>query len=82
MSSETALTLSPLPLMLWAGVQMMTLPFLVERLKRRLEIERKYAAREAVEMSQDQQLAALPGTARNRLQRVQQLCERIQSTPR
>ena len=32
----SAITLSPLPLLLWAGVQMMTLPFLVERLKRRL----------------------------------------------
>jgi len=75
----SALTLSPLPLLLWAGVQMMTLPFLVERLKRRLEIEKKYAAREAVEMSQDQQLAALPAAARGRLQRLQQLCERIQA---
>jgi hypothetical protein len=46
---------------------MMTLPFLVERLKRRLEIEKKYAAREAVELSQDQQLAALPAAARGRL---------------
>ncbi|MDQ1347664.1 MAG: hypothetical protein QG573_1037 [Acidobacteriota bacterium] len=75
----SAVTLSPLPLLLWAGVQMMTLPFLVERLKRRLEIEKKYAAREAVEMSQDQQLAALPAAARGRLQRLQQLCERIQA---
>jgi hypothetical protein len=75
----SALTLSPLPLLLWAGVQMMTLPFLVERLKRRMEIEKKYAAREAVEMSQDQQLAALSGAARNRLQRLQMLCERIQA---
>ena len=75
----SALTMSPLPLLLWAGVQMMTLPFLVERLKRRLEIEKKYAAREAVEMSQDQQLAALPAAARGRLQRLQQLCERIQA---
>ena len=75
----SALTLSPLPLMLWAGVQMMTLPLIVERLKRRLEIEKKYAAREAHEMSQDQQLAALPAAARGRLQRLQQLCERIQA---
>ena len=75
----SALTLSPLPLMLWAGAQLMTLPFIVERLKRRLEIERKFAAREAQEMSQDQQLAALPAAARGRLQRLQQLCERIQA---
>lgn len=75
----SAVTLSPLPLMLWAGVQMMTLPFLVERLKRRLEIEKKFAAREAQEMSQDEQLAALSVEARHRLQRLQQLCERIQA---
>jgi hypothetical protein len=75
----SALTLSPLPLLLWAGVQMMALPFLVERLKRRLEIEKKFAARQAVEMSQDQQLSALPTAARARLQRLQQLCDRIQS---
>ncbi|MEO8277295.1 MAG: hypothetical protein ABI639_13865 [Thermoanaerobaculia bacterium] len=75
----SAVTLSPLPLVLWAGAQMMTLPFLVERLKRRMEIEKKFAAREAQEMSQDEQLSALSGAARSRLQRLQQLCERIQS---
>lgn len=75
----SALTLSPLPLVIWAGMQMMTLPFLVERLKRRMEIEKKYAARAAREMSLDQQLSALPAAARSRLQRLQQLCERIQA---
>lgn len=75
----SALTLSPLPLVVWAGMQLMTLPFLVERLKRRMEIEKKYAAREAHEMSLDQQLGALSAPARGRLQRLQQLCERIQS---
>jgi uncharacterized coiled-coil DUF342 family protein len=60
-------------------MQFMTLPFLVERLKRRMEIEKKYAAREAQEMSLDQQLGALSPAARGRLQRLQQLCERIQS---
>ncbi|MEO7794618.1 MAG: hypothetical protein ABIV06_07565 [Thermoanaerobaculia bacterium] len=75
----SAITLSPLPLVIWAGMQMMTLPFLVERLKRRMEIEKKFAAREAQEMSLDQQLGALSASARGRLQRLQQLCERIQS---
>ena len=36
----SVVTLSPLPALIWAGGQLMTLPFLVERLKRRLEIER------------------------------------------
>ena len=72
-------TISPLPFLLLLGGEFMVMPFMFERLKRRLEIEKKYAAREAVEMSQDQQLAALPAAARGRLQRLQQLCERIQA---
>ncbi|MEZ5313134.1 MAG: hypothetical protein R2862_05480 [Thermoanaerobaculia bacterium] len=78
----SAVTLSPLPLLVWGGLQLMTLPFLIERLKRRMEIERKYAARQAQSMSLDEQLAALPGAARSRLGRVQGLCDRIQSNYR
>jgi hypothetical protein len=78
----SVVTLSPLPALIWAGGQLMTLPFLVERLKRRLEIERKYAAREATEMSQEEQLKALPGAARTRLGRVQSLCDRVEANYR
>lgn len=78
----SVVTLSPLPALIWAGGQLMTLPFLVERLKRRMEIERKYAAREASEMSQDEQLKALPGAARSRLGRVQALCDRVEANYR
>ena len=75
----SAVTLSPLPALIWAGGQLMTLPFLVDRLKRRMEIERKYAAREATQMSQEEQLKALPGASRQRLGRVQALCDRIEA---
>ncbi|MGE0641002.1 MAG: hypothetical protein AB7G12_13205 [Thermoanaerobaculia bacterium] len=78
----SAVTLSPFPLLVWGGLQLMTLPFLIERLKRRMEIERKYAARQAQSMSFDEQLASLPGAARSRLGRVQGLCDRIQSNYR
>lgn len=78
----SAVTLSPLPLLVWAGLECMTLPFLVERLKRRMEIEKKYAARQASELSQEEQLKALPGASRSRLGRVQALCERIEANYR
>ncbi len=73
---------SPLPLLLWAGLQMMTLPFLVERAKRRLEIERKYADRQVATLSQEEQFGALPGASRARFQRLQELCRSIQANYR
>lgn len=74
----SALTLSPLPLMLLAGAELMAMPFLVERLKRRLEIEKKYAARDAHSMTQQQQYAALPPDLKNRFERLRALVARIQ----
>jgi hypothetical protein len=78
----SVVTLSPLPALVWAGAELMTLPFLVERLKRRMEIEKKYAAREAHQLSQDEQLKTLPGAAKSRLGRVQSLCDRIEANYR
>jgi hypothetical protein len=78
----SVVTMNPLPALVWAGAELMTLPFLVDRLKRRMEIEKKYAAREAHEMSQEEQLKALPGAARTRLGRVQGLCDRIEANYR
>jgi len=75
-------TLNPLPALIWAGAELMTLPFLVDRLKRRLEIERKYAARQATQMSQEEQLKSLPGASRQRLGRVQALCDRVEANYR
>ena len=74
----SALTLSPLPLMLLAGAELMAMPFLVERLKRRLEIEKKYAARDAHSMTQQQQYSALPPDLRSRFERLRALVARIQ----
>jgi hypothetical protein len=58
---------NPLPLVLLAGAEMMALPFVLERLKRRIEIEKKYAARTSQAMSLDQRLEELPPSARSAL---------------
>jgi hypothetical protein len=76
------LTASGLPLLLFAGVELMALPFVFERLKRRIEIERKYAAREAQTLSQEQQFEQLPTAMRGRFAEMRQLCERIQKNYR
>ena len=73
----SALTLSPLPLLLLAGAELMTMPFLVERLKRRIEIERKHASRRAVALSREQLLEALPRPALARFDRLRHLVERV-----
>jgi hypothetical protein len=77
-----ALTASGLPLLLFAGFELMALPFVFERLKRRLEIEKKYAAREAQTLSQEQQFEQLPSAMRGRFAQMRQLCERIQKNYR
>jgi len=41
----SVLMLSPLPLLLFAGVELMVMPMMVDRIRRRLEIEKKYADR-------------------------------------
>ena len=78
----SALTLSPLPLLLLAGLELMVMPFLVERIKRRLAIEKKYAERQFQAMSQEQRFEALIPAARARFIRLRQLCERIQANYR
>ena len=78
----SALTLSPLPLLLLAGIELMTLPFLVERLKRRIEIERKHASRRAVALSREQVLDALPKQALSRFERLRDLVGRVRTNYR
>ena len=73
----SALTLSPLPLLLLAGLELMAAPFLLERIKRRLEIEKKYAERQFQAMSQEQRFEALTPASRERFIRMRRLCERI-----
>jgi hypothetical protein len=78
----SALTLSPLPLLLLAGAELMAAPFLFDRLKRRLEIEKKFAQRQFQTLSQEQQFAALSPQAKARFERLRQLCQRIQGNYR
>jgi hypothetical protein len=78
----SVLIASGLPLLLFAGFELMALPFVLERLKRRIEIERKYAAREAQTLSQEQQFEQLPSGLRGRFAEMRQLCERIQKNYR
>lgn len=78
----SALTLSPLPLLALAGLELMAMPFLLERLKRRLEIEKKHAERQHQAMSQEQRFEALSAQAKNRFVRLRQLCQKIQANYR
>lgn len=78
----SALTLSPLPLVALAGLELMAMPFLLERLKRRLEIEKKHAARQHQALSQEQRFEALSPAARNRFIHLRQLCQKIQANYR
>lgn len=78
----SALTLSPLPLLALAGLELMAMPFLLERLKRRLEIEKKHAERQHQAMSQEQRFEALSAQSKNRFVRLRQLCQKIQANYR
>lgn len=78
----SALTLSPLPLIALAGLELMAMPFLLERLKRRMEIEKKHAERQHQAMSQEQRFEALSPQAKNRFVRLRQLCQKIQANYR
>lgn len=73
----SALTLSPLPLLALAGVELMAAPFLYERAKRRLEIEKKHAERQARALTQEQRYEALPPAGKAKLERLRRLIERV-----
>lgn len=68
---------NPLPLLLYLGGNLMAFPFVFERLRRRLEIEKKFAERKALEMSRDERLRALSKAARARFERLRALCDSI-----
>jgi hypothetical protein len=73
---------NPLPLVLLAGAELMAMPFLLERLKRRIEIEKKYAARTTEAMTLDQRLEELPPQAKERFARLAALCRKIEDNYR
>lgn len=71
-------TLSPLPWLLLIGAEFVTMPFLFERLKRRLEIEKKHAERQVQTLSQEEQFEQLAPEAKIRFGVVRRLCQQIQ----
>lgn len=73
---------NPLPLIVFAGAQLMVMPFLLDRLKRRMEIEQKASERQFETMSGEQRYAELPGQLRTRYDRLRQLCGQIQENYR
>jgi len=73
---------NPLPLLLLIGAELVTMPFILERLRRRIEIERKFASREERAISQEQQYRELPQAERERFQRLKHLCTQITSNYR
>lgn len=71
-------TLSPFPLLLLVGGEMLAMPFLLERIQKRLEIEKKYAARQVETMSQEQRYEQLGLEPKARFGQMKRLCGQIQ----
>ncbi len=84
-ASATALSValvSPLPWILLLGGNLIAMPFMFERLKRRLEIEKKYAERQTEQLSQEQCYEELSAESKGRFQQLRRLCQQIQSNYR
>jgi hypothetical protein len=75
-------TISPLPFLLLLGGEFIAAPFLFDRLKRRLEIEKKYAAREVESMSQAERYDQLGTEQKARYDSLKRLCRQIQGNYR
>jgi hypothetical protein len=71
-------TLTPLPLLLLLGGEFVVMPFMFERLKRRLEIEKKYAARQVESLSQAERYDQLPPDSKARHDALRKLSRQIQ----
>jgi hypothetical protein len=72
-------TISPLPWLLYLGGNLVVMPFLFERLRRRMEIEKKYAERQVETMSQEQRYEELAPDSKARFQLFRRLCGQIQN---
>ena len=70
-------TLSPFPLLILLGGEMLAMPFLLERIQKRLEIEKKYAARQVETLSQEQRYEQLDLAAKGRFGQMRRLCDQI-----
>jgi hypothetical protein len=77
-SALAVATISPLPFLLLLGGEFMVMPFLFERLKRRLEIEKKYAARQSESLSQNERYDQLNPDQKLRYDGLKKLCRQIQ----
>ncbi|MBK5254835.1 MAG: hypothetical protein JJE39_02270 [Vicinamibacteria bacterium] len=75
-------TISPLPFLLLLGGEFMVMPFMFERLKRRLEIEKKYAARQSESLSQNERYDQLHPDQKLRYDGLKKLCRQIQGNYR
>jgi len=75
-------TVSPLPFLLLLGGEFIAAPFLFDRLKRRLEIEKKFAAREVESMSQAERYDQLSPDSKSRYDSLKRLCRQIQGNYR
>lgn len=75
-------TLSPLPFLLLLGGEFIAAPFLIDRLKRRLEIEKKFAAREVESLSQAERYDQLSPDSKTRYDSLKRLCRQIQGNYR
>ncbi len=75
-------TVSPLPFLILLGAEFMVMPFMFERLKRRLEIEKKYAARQSESLSQNERYDQLHPDQKLRYDSLKKLCRQIQGNYR
>jgi hypothetical protein len=75
-------TLSPFPFLILLGGEMLTMPFLLERIQKRLEIEKKHAARQVETMSQEQRYEQLAIEAKARFGQFKRICGQIQENYR
>jgi len=78
----SVMTVSPLPLLLLLGGEFVAMPFLFDRLKRRLEIEKKFAARETETLSQAERYEQLSPESKVRYDGLKRLCRQIQGNYR
>ncbi len=71
-------TVSPLPFLLLLGGELLSMPFLLERVQRRLEIQRKQDARQEETLSQEQRYEQLSPENKNRFGHFRRLIRQIQ----
>jgi hypothetical protein len=71
-------TVSPLPFLLLLGGELLSMPFLLERIQRRLEIEKKHEARQVEALSHEQRYEQLSPENKNRFGQFRRLCRQVQ----